>query len=275
MTDNEKEPQAITHVNVPFKSGELSPALPESSTQLPTVPEEPSLMNLIAEMARDNNADINKLQSLIQMKNSYEDREAKKEFARDYIRMKPKLPRVISLHKNTQTNSQYAKLEDINKIIDPILAEHNFATSHKVIAQTEKTVTVRVELWHSVGHIESTELTMPLDDLGIAGKVNKTAPHAIASTIMYLRRVGECALLNISTGQDVDGNQPKPKDEPISIEQAAELDIRLRALGGDALARFLRWSKIEQLTELSTRNYPAAVKAISASEAEAAKSKVQ
>src|SRR4051794_37472566 len=106
---------------------------------------------------------------------------------------------------------QGAKLEDINQKIDPILAEFGFATSHKVVAQTEKQVAVSVELWHRAGHGESTTLSMPIDDCSSGGKVNKTQPHAISSTITYLRRVGECALLNISTGDDTDGNVVKDK----------------------------------------------------------------
>jgi len=218
-----------------------------------------SLMNLIAQMATDKESDVVKLEKLIDLQNAVLNREARKAFAQDFIRMKPKLPRVISLHKNLQTNSMYAKLEDINKIIDPILAEHGFATSHKIMEQTERSVTVRVELWHKEGHVESTELKMPIDDSGILGKINKTQLHATASTIMYLRRVGECALLNISTGQDTDGNLPNWKSELITEEQARQLDARLRAISDKALPSFLSWAGrslgVETLQDIRSCDY--------------------
>lgn len=242
------------------------------SPPLTAIQGEPSLMNLIANMATDSGADVAKLEKLIELQNSVLDREAKKEFARDFIKMKPRLPRVISLHKNTQTSSMYAKLEDINRIIDPILAEFNFATQHKIVAQTEKLVTVRVELWHVSGHIESTDLSMPLDDAGLAGKTNKTAVHAIASTIMYLRRVGECALLNISTGQDTDGNTTKG---PITMEAAALFDTRLRSVSDKALPNFLKWAGFESITDLPANLMPKWEKAISNMEAEASAAKVK
>lgn len=233
--------------------------------------QEPSLMNLIASMATDSTADVAKLEKLIDLQNSVLDREAKKSFAKSYIKMKPTLPRVVSLHDNTQTKSKYAKLEDINRVIEPLLEPYGFALMTK-ISQTEKAVTAHVELWHVDGHIEQTSFTIPLDDKGPNGTVNKTGPHATMSAEQYAKRGGVCALLNISTGQDVDGNRDSDK---ITMEQAVELDERLRALGGDALARFLRFAKIEQLPELLAKNYAAAQKAISNTEEEAKKERAK
>ena len=88
--------------------------------------------------------------------------------------MKPKLPMVIKTHENNQTNSNYAKLEDINQQIDPTLAEFGFGTSSKVTAQTDKDVTMLLEVRHRGGHTETMSLTMPIDDAGAKGNVNKT-----------------------------------------------------------------------------------------------------
>lgn len=142
-----------------------------TTEQLPAAQEQPSILNLIAETAKTGNVDT--LEKLINLQNMQLDRQARRAYSRSFVAMKPKLPRVIKSHTNKFTNSMYAKLEDINNEIDPILSEHGFATAHKIISQKDNLITVRVEIWHEEGHVESTELTMPLDSAGKDGKSNK------------------------------------------------------------------------------------------------------
>lgn len=219
---------------------------------------------LIERVALDPNFNVDKLKALFELRNSDQDRHAKREYNAAFAAMKPHLPLVIRLHDNTQTKSKYAKIEDINKVIDPILAEYGFATSMKVISQTDTTVTGRVELIHKGGHMEYTDITMPIDDRGIAGTVNKTKPHAISATIMYIRRVGECALLNISTGNDTDGNQPS---DYITIEQAADIDTRARVLGEKGHANLLAHHKVKMATEIPANQYKKVLASLTTMEA--------
>ncbi|CAB4139869.1 Essential recombination function protein [uncultured Caudovirales phage] len=182
----------------------------------------------ILEAAHRGNSAV--LKELIEMKNAERDRVAKLAFSKAFVEMKPNLPLVIKSHKNQHTNSSYAKLEDINAAVDPVLGKHNFATKHKIIAQTNTSVTVRVELLHSHGHSEYSDLTMPLDGVGTKGNSNKTDIQAISSTVSYLRRVALCALLNISTGDDIDGNKinheaPKPVQKPVEITSHDKLKL--------------------------------------------------
>jgi len=232
-----------------------------------------SMMNMIAKAATDPNYDMVKFERLIELRNQELARMQKLAFDEDFVKMKPHLPRVIKHHDNTQTKSKYAKLEDVNEVIDPILGQFGFGTSSKVIGQTDLTVTMRLEVRHRSGWYDVMELTMPVDDKGMAGSVNKTKQHGISSTITYIKRVGFCALLNISTGDDKDGNPPpKPVDEEtVSVEQAAEIDNRLRALGPDALPRFLKATKIEKILDLKKHNFEAALKKIELTEKEAKK----
>lgn len=244
--------------------------LPAEKTNQPLavqVSEEGQFMNLIAEMMRDKEADMNKLERLLTLRDQEKAARAKQAFDIDFVLMKPHLPKVIKSHDNKQTSSKYAKLEDINVQIDPVLAKHGFGTSSKVIKQTDNDITMLLQLRHRGGHYDEMELTMPIDNKGAKDAVNKTVVHGISSTITYIKRVGFSALLNISTGDDKDGNAPP--DSFITMEQAADLDLRLRAMGDDALPRFLKWAKLENLTELALRNYPAALKAVKNQEAEA------
>lgn len=193
------------------------------------------ITNAILQAAERGNVDV--LEGLIRMRNAEKDRIAKLEFTKDFVKMKPHLPVVIKNHKNPHTKSNYAKLEDINKEIDPVLGKHNFATKHKIIAQTETSVTVRVELLHSHGHSEYSDLTMPLDGAGTKGNSNKTDIQAISSTVSYLRRVALCALLNISTGDDIDGNKVNHEahntvQKPVEITSHDKMRLYAAFTGG-------------------------------------------
>lgn len=147
---------------------------------------------------------VQMIEKLLDLKERQDAHLAEKAFAEDFARMKPSLPRVIKSHDNNQTRSKYAKLEDISGVVDPVIGEFGFSTRFKT-SQDEKTVTAICILQHRDGHKEETPITLPLDDSGIAGTKNKTAVHAIASSIMYAKRLAKCAALDISTGDD-DGN---------------------------------------------------------------------
>jgi len=246
-------------------------AIIPAAAQLPAAAQEEStLMNLIAKMASDPAADVPKLERLIALRNDEMARRAKAAYDVAFAEMKPHLPKVIKRHENTQTNSKYAKLGDINVEIDPILGKYGFGSSMKIMGQSKEDVTVMIRVTHAAGHTEETTIIMPLDNKGPNGTVNKTGPHALLSAIEYAKRGGLSALLNVSTGDDKDGNQ---EQEHISVEQAVDLDTRLRKLGDDALPRFLKWAKLEKLIDLTTKNYPKALKALEQQETDAKKVK--
>jgi hypothetical protein len=165
-----------------------------------------SLLVAISDMAKNPEVDITKIEKLMDLHERLMKAEAKKAYARDFVVMKEHLPRVIKTKENTHTKSRYAPLEDINLAIDPILSKYGFGTQTKVLEQTDADVTVEATLLHREGHSESNIIKMPLDNKGSSGTVNKTMPHATGSSVTYAKRVAICALLNISTGDDLDGN---------------------------------------------------------------------
>lgn len=209
-----------------------------------------------------SNIDVAKLEKMMDLHERMLDRNKADAFAVDYVAMKPNLPTVLRSKSNTQTNSKYAPLEDINEQVDPVLSKYGFGTSTKIMSQTEASVTVEAILWHREGHKETTVITMPLDNVGAKGTVNKTNVHATASSITYAKRVAICALLNISTGDDKDGNEV---GGAVDTEQAAEIDTLLRNTKSDRVA-FLAFFKIEDVRDLKAKDYPNAVKMLKAKE---------
>lgn len=210
-----------------------------------------SIVETITAMASNPDIDVAKLEKLMDLNERMLNREAAKEFAEDFVQMKPELPTVARTHNNSQTKSKYAKLEDINVVVDPVLAKYGFGTQTKIKEQTDKGVTVTAILTHRGGHKEETTIFMPLDDRGIAGTVNKTQPHAVSSSITYAKRVAICALLNISTGDDADGNTD---NGCITLEQAAEIDNLIRVTGADR-AKLLEYASSDDVRNIPAKNY--------------------
>jgi len=191
----------------------------KKTDQIAIAPED-AMLAMIERVAANPDADIAKMERLMDMRDREFARIAEQAFAKDYVVMKPELPVVLKTKYNEQTKSNYATLDDVNKEIDPVLSKYGFATSTKILAQTDKDVTVEAILLHRDGHKDSTKLTLPMDNAGIKGTVNKTGVHATASSVTYARRYTLCTLLNISTGNDTDGNreaaEPPPTDAQVT-----------------------------------------------------------
>lgn len=163
--------------------------------------ENTALLAMIERVCVDPKADIAKLEKMLDMQERVMDRNAKQAFAADFATMQIDLPRIAENGKG-HNNAKYALLEDINDSLRPVLHKYGFGVSFS-IDQSDSKVTVKAKLSHRLGHFEETCLSLPLDTSG-----NKNAVQAAGSTISYGKRYAICALLNISTGDDVDGNLP-------------------------------------------------------------------
>lgn len=232
-------------------------------------PQTNSIMNIIAEAAKDPAYDVSKLEKLIALKNDMDNRYAKLAFMRDYAPMKAELPKIAKNKINSHTNSRYADLSQVNEIVDPILGKYGFATSQKVVGQTVDTITILAELMHREGHTDSMNITFPIDNKGSGGNVNKTVIQGMASTISYLKRVAKCTILDIAAGDDRDGNAAPKEAETITTEQAVDIDLRTRALGPSYHKRFLEWLGAETAAEIQQRDYKKALTGLEKAEKEA------
>jgi hypothetical protein len=183
--------------------------------------ESAAIMSVIERVAMSPDADIEKLERMLDMQERVLDRNAKQAFTADLASMQIKMPRVVE-HGTGHNNAKFAKLEDINDAIRPVLQEFGFAVTFR-IKHEGALIHVCTVLSHRQGHSEETTIVLPADTGG-----SKNAVQAIGSTISYGKRYGVCALLNISTGDDVDGNGLGAMDT-INSEQLGELLAAIKA----------------------------------------------
>lgn len=153
---------------------------------------------VIERLATDPNSDLSKLEKMMDMQERVMDKQAEQAFAASMAAMQSEMPRVFELAQGH--NLTYARLEDINDTIRPVLEKHGFCVTFATHQDDMKAVKVTAICSHKLGAKQETSLILPLDTSG-----SKNAVQAVGSTVSYGKRYTMCALLNISTGNDNNG----------------------------------------------------------------------
>ncbi len=239
-----KEPQTVGELVDSLPATEAGAiALMVANPAVPAVPGEApdSLLAAIVNASRDPSIDVAKLQALMDMQERLEERQAKREFIAAYARLSGKLPRVkkngtIDLTKRGETPAPgkknevpFAKWEDMDKIIRPLMAAEGFSLSFDSAPRTEQGggLVVSGELMHHFGHSRTASMPLPLDTG--PGRNNL---QAAGSTLSYGKRYVAEMLLNIvREGADDDG-QKSADMGLISDEQKAKLVELMREAAG-------------------------------------------
>lgn len=163
---------------------------------------------VIAAAARDPQVDVAKMAALLELKERIDAKQAEIEFNQAMTRLQPRLPRVkkngkIDLGRGNPI--PFAKWEDVDFIIRPILAEQGFTLSFSSKPAPNGVLMV-CTLSHAAGHSRSSEMLLPPD----AGP-GRNALQAIGSARSYGKRYLTLDILNIVTeGEDDDGNKAFP-----------------------------------------------------------------
>lgn len=224
----------------------------DKPVNLPAVSAETqAIMQMIERVVLNPDADMDKLDKMLDMQERILNRNAKQSYTADLAAMQADLPLVGKLGEG-HNKAKYARLEDINEAIRPTLQKYGFAVTFRT-KQAEKTLTVTAILSHRMGHSEETDLILPLDTSG-----SKNAVQAVGSTISYGKRYALCLLLNISTGDDTDGNLPQSVPETVQHDDIAALRNAALLAGVDD-AYICKKAGINRIDDLLLVRYAAAM----------------
>lgn len=193
--------------------------------------------------------DMDRAERLFKMHQEIVKQEAEAAFNGAMARAQSKMVPIINNAYNAQTSSRYAKLAAINKSIVPIYTAEGLSISFNSAEAKEGLFRTIALVSHEAGHTRTYYKDLPLDNVGMAGKVNKTELHALGSTSSYSRRYLVCEIFNLSTEDDDDGNAGGGKLGP---EPDAEGEKLLRAAGSlDALKKAWSALTVEQRKSLN------------------------
>jgi hypothetical protein len=174
------------------------------------------MIDMIERLASNPAVDVAKLEKIVDLQRSVARDQAKAAFDAAFAKMQANLPAVDEkgrLEVNGTVRSRYAKLEDIQAAIRPVLASHGFSVRYRTEWPSDRAGIIRIVgiLSHEQGHSEESAFEAPLDK-----SQARTDVQSQGSTISYGRRYTLLDLLNIETrGLDNDGataGRPQPPD---------------------------------------------------------------
>lgn len=234
------------------------------------------IVAMIERIAMDPTIPIDRLEQMLAMKERMEDRardmaredreyEAKTAYFSAMSACQKELPVVHKNKRNSHTNSNYADLAAIEDQAMPIIYKHGFGVSFQPDGYNELgELQIKWEISHSGGYVRNGIGAIPVDGAGAQGKVNKTGTQAFGSTATYGRRYLLCMLFNISTGDDRDGNNDKPRArETISPDQVKIILGLLDETESD-IEQFCRMGKIEDVPDMLAIDFDDAVRLLKA-----------
>lgn len=213
-------------------------------------------MQLIARAAADPSIDAAKMLQLMELQERIMAREAEVAFNAAMARLQPKLPIITKRGKiefesqrtGVKQSTPYARYEDIDAAIRPLLSEEGFSLSFDS-EFAEKGIVYHGTLAHSLGHSKRASMVLPADTSG-----SKNSLQAIGSTVSYAKRYLVGMLLNIITkGQDDDGQAVG-----YLTDQEASTIIDMIAACGLTPARqtkFLEYVEAKTVSEIQRKNY--------------------
>jgi hypothetical protein len=193
------------------RMNEVMERKPES-TAVAATSEVAAVMQMIERAAANPQVDVVKLEKLLDMQERIFEKNAEIAFNGAMAEMQAELPvvrenGVIEIPGRKAT--RYAKFEDINEVVKPVLQRHGFAVSFRINSENNK-VRVTGILAHRAGHREETSMELPVDTSG-----SKNPVQAVGSSVSYGKRYVMEALLNLtSRGQDDDGKRGGGDPEP-------------------------------------------------------------
>ncbi len=164
------------------------------------------LASVIERLAKNPKVDVQKIEKIIEFQERIMRHQAKAAFDAAFAEMQGELPVIDergAILVDQKLRSKYAKYEDIQAAIRPVLQKHGFAIRHRNENIGNGVLKIVGILSHREGHSEQDEFLCPADKSG-----GKADIQAIGSTRSYGMRYTTIALLNIETrGLDDDGRK--------------------------------------------------------------------
>jgi ERF superfamily len=169
-------------------------------------------MDLI-QLAVGQNADVDKLEKLMNLQIRWEQNEAKKAFVSAMNAFKANPPDIFKNGKVAydQVAYNYATLDHVCKEITAGLSKQNISHRWKV-EQTDVLIKVTCILTHELGHSEETTLVGGADKSG-----SKNAIQAIGSAITYLERYSLLAATGLAAKNGDNDGQGAPEMETLQL----------------------------------------------------------
>lgn len=187
-------------------------AIAMQDTAQPVVRMADPMVSMIERVVMNPDADLDKLERMLAMKERIDAQNARIEFAGALADARAQIPPIMKdatvdfTSAKGRTHYKHETLAGIAKVIDPILSQHGLSYRFRT-DQGNGGVRVTCIIAHASGHCEETSLACAPDGSG-----SKNPFQAVGSAVTYLQRYTLKAALGLSAEVDDDaqGAAPRP-----------------------------------------------------------------
>lgn len=239
-------------MNQAIKAPQVKSAAPVVQVAVPSLaPDSAALIAVIERIATNPEADISKLEKMLDMQERIFNRNAEQAFNADMARAQSEMGTVSADAENPQTRSKYASYAALDRAVRPIYTKYGFALSFNTEGGApEGCVRVICIVSHLGGHSRRYTLDMPADGLGAKGNAVMTKTHAAGSAMSYGQRYLLKLIFNVAVGEnDDDGNSANIHDDWLAaVESAATLED-LQQLKADGESTYVKARNVPRYKE--------------------------
>lgn len=200
-----------------------------------------AMISMIERVAMNPDIPIDRLESMLALKERHEAQDAKAQFASAFARASSSFP-TIPLNGKGHNGKPYATLKDITSLTRPVLSEHGLALTFAI--ETGDKIIVTAKLMHKAGHTESTSIALPADSSG-----SKNAVQAVGSSQTYGQRYTAQAILGLSLGEDTEDDGRSSGDASDASKPAAPKDPWTHAITSELPADATPRQKAEAIAD--------------------------
>lgn len=192
------------------------------------------------------------------------------------VAIQKEMPTVVHDKRNTQTNSNYASMEQVMATIKPIALKHGITHAfHEGAAPQDGQICVVGIFRHVSGHEERFTRFGKIDNVGLKGNPNSTEIQGAQKSVTYLSRRMLCSVLGIVVADEDKDGSSGAKNTPITKEQQKEIHDLLVDLGisndPGRMDSFLKWMAVDELSLMTQADYAKAKSKLDRQKAKAAK----
>lgn len=233
----------------------------KGQTEIATTSHNDAMLSMIERLATDPNADIEKLERMLDMQERIFNKNAETAYNSAMSIAQNEIGPIVKNKENKFNNSRYADIDAIHDKAKPVWTKHGFSVSSTVyMAEKDGYVGIKTTVRHSGGHKEEYSNEWPLDGVGAQGKANKTAIQAIGSTATYARRYSEMMIFDIAIAEEDRDGAPV---DVISFEQGLEIQ-NLIGEDKELSGKVLEYCECETIGSIPLNLYESVIKRLTA-----------
>jgi ERF superfamily len=172
----------------------------------------------LLQIAVNKDADISKLEKLMELQLRWEQNEARKAFVKAMNAFKADPPEIAKNKRvafgsgERATAYDYATLDEVCRQVTQGLSKHGISHRWQVLQSGDGLIRVSCILTHELGHSEETTLSGSADTSG-----SKNAIQAIGSAVTYLERYSLLAATGLAAKNGDNDGQGAPQMETLQV----------------------------------------------------------